>query len=103
MSAILRYTLWRKTTLIPERNRPKDAQNEGTNIYRITQHVGLLLNFLYLVGSFPSVIRMIKSRRMRWAGHVARMGTRGMHIGYWWECQKERDHWEDLNVGGGQY
>jgi hypothetical protein len=27
---------------------------------------------------------MIKSRRMRWAGHVARMGRRGMYIGYWW-------------------
>jgi hypothetical protein len=24
----------------------------------------------------PSIISMIKSRRMRWAGHVARMGTR---------------------------
>jgi hypothetical protein len=28
------------------------------------------------------------------------MGRRGMHIGYWWESQKERDHWEDQNVGG---
>jgi hypothetical protein len=28
----------------------------------------------------PSIIRMTKSRRMRWAGHVARMGGRGMHI-----------------------
>jgi hypothetical protein len=27
-------------------------------------------------------------------------GTRGMHIGYWWESQKVRDHWEDLDVGG---
>jgi hypothetical protein len=32
--------------------------------------------------------RMIKSRRMRWAGHVVRMGRREMHVGYWWE----RDH-----------
>jgi hypothetical protein len=32
---------------------------------------------------------MIKSRRMRWAGYVARMGRQGMRIGYWWERQKE--------------
>jgi hypothetical protein len=38
---------------------------------------------------------MIKSRRMRWAGQVARMGRRGMYIDYWWEIQKDRDHWED--------
>jgi hypothetical protein len=37
---------------------------------------------------------------VRWAGHVARMGRRGMHVGYWWESQKERDHWEDQDVGG---
>jgi hypothetical protein len=23
-----------------------------------------------------------------------------MHVGYWWESQKERDHWEDQDVGG---
>jgi hypothetical protein len=33
--------------------------------------------------SSPSIIRIIKSRRMRWAGHVARMGRRGTCIGYW--------------------
>jgi hypothetical protein len=27
-------------------------------------------------------------------------GRRGMHIGYWWESQKERAHWEDQDVGG---
>jgi hypothetical protein len=29
-----------------------------------------------------SIIRTVKSRRMRWAGHVVRMGRRGMCIGY---------------------
>jgi hypothetical protein len=27
-------------------------------------------------------------------------GRRGMLIGYWWESQKERDHWEDQDVNG---
>jgi hypothetical protein len=27
------------------------------------------------------------------------MGRRGMHIGYWWESQKERDQLEDQDVG----
>jgi hypothetical protein len=50
---------------------------------------------LHNLYSSPSIIRMIKSRRMRWAGHVARMGeTRGFHIGYCWESQKKRDHWK---------
>jgi hypothetical protein len=40
---------------------------------------------LHNLYSSPSIIRTIKSRRMRWSGHVARMGRRGMHIGYWWE------------------
>jgi hypothetical protein len=29
--------------------------------------------------SSPNIIRVIKSRRMRWAGHVARMGKRGAY------------------------
>ena len=32
------------------------------------------LNGLY---SSPNIVRVIKSRRLRWAGHVARMGRRG--------------------------
>jgi hypothetical protein len=37
----------------------------------------------------PSIIRIMKSRRMRWAGRVTRMGRRGTDIGYWWESQRE--------------
>jgi hypothetical protein len=42
--------------------------------------------------SSPSLLRIIKSRRIRLAGHVARMGGRGTLIVYWWESQRERDH-----------
>jgi hypothetical protein len=31
------------------------------------------LNDLY---SLPNIVRVVKSRRVRWAGHVARMGER---------------------------
>jgi hypothetical protein len=41
--------------------------------------------------SSPSIIRMIKSRRIRLAKHVARTGRRGMHVGYWWESQKKKE------------
>ena len=35
------------------------------------------LNDLY---SLPNIARVVKSRRMRWAGHAARMGEdRGVH------------------------
>ena len=35
------------------------------------------LNDLY---SLPNIVRVVKSRRMRWAGHVARIGEdRGVH------------------------
>jgi hypothetical protein len=42
--------------------------------------------------SSPSIIRIIKWRRMRLAGHVSRMGRRGTHVGYLWESQRERGH-----------
>jgi hypothetical protein len=42
--------------------------------------------------SSPSIIRILKSRRMRWAFLVARIGRRRTRIHYWWESQRERDH-----------
>jgi hypothetical protein len=50
--------------------------------------------------SSPSIIRMMMSRSTRWAGHVARMWRTGIHVEYCWESQKERDHYEDQDVGG---
>jgi hypothetical protein len=55
------------------------------------------LNDLY---SSPNIVRMIKSRIIRWAGHVARMGERRVYTGFWWGNLRERDHWGDLCVDG---
>jgi hypothetical protein len=46
---------------------------------------------LHNLSSSPSTIKMIKSRRIRWTMHIARMGKRGMYTGFWCESQKERD------------
>jgi hypothetical protein len=36
----------------------------------------MILGGLHDLFSSPSIIRIIKSRRVRWAGHVARMGEK---------------------------
>ena len=53
------------------------------------------LNDLY---SSPNIVRVIKSRRMKWAGHVARMGEEKGCIGSWWGNRREGDHWGDLGI-----
>jgi hypothetical protein len=47
---------------------------------------------LHNLYSSPSIIRIIKSKTMKWAGHVARIGRRGTRRGYWWENHSERDY-----------
>jgi len=43
------------------------------------------INDLY---SSPNIVRVIKSRRMRWARHVECMGEERGFIGSWWGNQK---------------
>jgi hypothetical protein len=38
---------------------------------------------------------MIKSKRLRWAGHIAHMVRREVDTGFWWENLREGDHLED--------
>ena len=55
------------------------------------------LNDLY---SSPNIVRVIKSRRVRWAGHVARMGEERGVYRVLVENRRERDHWGDLGLDG---
>jgi hypothetical protein len=43
---------------------------------------------LHNLYSSPNIVRVIKSRRMRWAGHVARMGEERCLQGFGWEAQR---------------
>jgi hypothetical protein len=48
--------------------------------------------------SWPDIIPVIKSRRMRWVGHVERMGKGELRIEFWWKNLYGRDYLEDLDV-----
>jgi hypothetical protein len=50
--------------------------------------------------SSPNIVRVIKPRRMRWAGHVAPWGRGEVLTKFWLGGPKAIDHWEDLGVGG---
>jgi hypothetical protein len=56
---------------------------------------------LHNLYSSTDIIRQIKSRRMSWAGHVARMGEGRKCTGFWWESRRKkplgrpRRRWED--------
>ena len=55
------------------------------------------LNDLYCS---PNIVRVIKSRRMRWAGHIERMGRGEVYAVFWWGDLRERYHLEDPGVDG---
>jgi hypothetical protein len=59
-----------------------------------------LFLILFTYYSSPNIIRVIKSRRMGWAGHVARRGKREVYTGFWWGDLREGDHSGDPGVDG---
>jgi hypothetical protein len=55
---------------------------------------------LHKLYSLLNIVRVIKSRRMRLAGHVACMGRREVFTGFWLRGPRVGDHWENLGVDG---
>jgi len=55
---------------------------------------------LYKLHDSPDIIRIMKSRRLRHSGHVARMRGNEDYILFWLVTRRERDSWEDRDVFG---
>jgi hypothetical protein len=70
-------------------------RDEVTGEWRKLHHD--VLNDLYCSSN---IFRVIKSRRMRWAVQVARMGEGEAYTGFWWGNLRERDHLEDPGIDG---
>jgi hypothetical protein len=70
-------------------------RGEVTGEWRNLHNEGL--NDLY---SLPNIVRVVKSRRMRWAGHVARIERRAVCTGCWWGNLRKEGQWEDPDVDG---
>jgi len=70
-------------------------RDEITGEWRILHNEEL--NDLY---SSPSIVRVIISRRTRWARHVARMDEERGCIGSCWGNWREGNHWGDLGIDG---
>jgi hypothetical protein len=59
-----------------------------------------LHNDVYALYSSPNISPMIKSRRLRWAGHSARMGARRGKYIVLVSNMREGNHLEDSGVNG---
>jgi hypothetical protein len=56
------------------------------------------LNDMY---SSPNTVRVIKLRKIRWAGHAARRGRGEVYIGFWWGNMGEKAVWKIQTQMGG--
>ena len=52
------------------------------------------------LSSSPNIVRVIKSRRMGWAGHVARMGEERVVYRVLVGKPEGKNHWRDLGIDG---
>ena len=48
----------------------------------------------------PNIIRVIKSKRLSWTGHVASIERGEVHTGFRWENLREVDHLKDPGIDG---
>jgi len=64
------------------------VENSGVNDIKTSWTVSL------------NIVRVIKSRKMRWAGHVARLRRGEACIEFWWRNMGIRDQWGDPGVDG---
>jgi hypothetical protein len=53
---------------------------------------------LYHLHSSLIIFWVLNSRRMRWAGYVARIGREEACTGFWLENLRERNNWVDPGV-----
>ena len=75
--------------------------NYQIEIFLLVVNLPLIIVLVVVIlYSSPNIVRVIKSRRMRWAGHVARIGDERGCKGSWWGNRREWDHWGDLGVDG---
>jgi hypothetical protein len=58
----------------------------------------LAFNGLMICTAHPSIVQVIKSRRMRWAGYIARMGKGEVYTGVWWGNIRERVYLGDRGL-----
>jgi hypothetical protein len=61
------------------------------NSWRARSLIRLSFLIIHNMYSSPNAIRMISSRNMGGTGRVALIGRRGVHIGFWWKSEEERD------------
>jgi hypothetical protein len=74
---------------------PREEKREEDRSWRKLQS-----DEVHSLYSSSNIIRVIKPRRMRWAGHVESVGEgRGVYRVLVWRPEVS-DHWEDLDVGG---